>query len=368
MPEEGSPAPVASGDNEEASGAETADTPTTGRVKRKAVKRKASLDKKKGLESSSDAQCTDPAEPKRTVKVCWLYELLPVELQAEIASYLAPREVLKIWSGRQDYLSLLSYRHSFGYRPHANVLDKNLRERVVKVLDLVVEGREPSTADPYLREDTTERLPRGRLSTFVARDFFPADPEVLSFGQMESRMCHTPLYPRIGEHINGSAAEERVRFETLLSYVAGRDLDHSIMVKFCPQLTLEIREAWEPEYDYADEHPPQSYNRELRWHYSSLDGHKAGKLRIDIDVGQTEAENYLTIALLPDLGMFRPLTNDERELRKGYDMEFLSALEFILGLQDAPYAKFRITEARGLVKDNVKVCRRLYKFGLDLSE
>ena len=352
---------------------------TVQKVKRKVVKtldgllrKKESLSskKRKGLESSSDAQCTDPAVPKRTVKVCWLFELLPVELQAEIASYLAPREVMKIWSGRQDYLSLLSYRHSFGYRPHANVLDKNLRERVVKVLDLVVEGREPSTADAFLalEEDTTERLPRGRLSTFVARDFFPADPEVLSFGQMESRMSLAPLYSRIDEHINGSAAEERDRFETLLSFVAGRDLDHSIMVKFCPQLTLEIREAWEPEYDYADEHPPQSYNRQLRWHYSSLDGHKAGKLRIDIDVGQTEAENYLTIALLPDLGMFHPLTIDERELRKGYDMEFLSVLEFILGLQDAPYAKFRITEARGLVKDNVKVCRRLYKFGLDLSE
>lgn len=196
VPEEGSPAPVASGDNEEASGAETADTPTTGRVKRKAVKRKGSLDKKKGLESSSDAQCTDPAEPKRTVKVCWLYELLPVELQAVIASYLTPADVLKIFGGRQDYLSVLAYRESMGYRPHAEILDQKLRERVVRVLDLVVEGREPAPIRPWGNQ--REHLPRGRLSTYVTRDFDPDDPEefVLISSDLRPHALALSLAPR----------------------------------------------------------------------------------------------------------------------------------------------------------------------------
>ncbi len=184
---------------------------------------------------------------------------------------------------------------------------------------------------------------------------------------MESRMSLAPLYSRL-EELTGSAAEERDRFETLLSYVAGRDLDHSIMVKFCPQLTLQIREAWEPEYDYdmGDEHVPCSFNRMLRWHYSSLDGHKAGELRIDMTVNEQDYETYLEIAMRNP----RSLNAEQRERRKSYDMEFLSAIEFVLGLQEIPYAKWTIngyTEWSNVLKQNVPICRSMFRFGLDVS-
>ena len=179
------------------------------------------------------------------------------------------------------------------------------------------------------------------------------------------------LFSRLDERITGSAAEERDRFETLLSYVVARKLDESVIIKFSPHLTLEIREAWEPEYDYdeGDEHVPCSYNRELRWHYSSLDGNKAGELRIDMTVYHKDYEgNCLKIAPRNP----RSLNADQRERRKSYDMEFLSAIEFVLGLQEIPYAKWYLhryasTEFLDVLKQNLPICPSLFRFGLDVN-